>query len=991
MEGKITKPELPPHFVKRERLAKKINTAKKFAYIMGEAGAGKTMLASSASPKNSVWISLDEDDTNFTNFISTLFLSLKRNLSVSSVLGKEITDQNIFSVALNTVLKIIEEKEANITIVLDNLNTIADGSDTEKFISRLFKYAPPNAKFIFTSRSEPPAFIIRNIDKGHIIEKESLAFNTKETEELLKKLEVKTDFANDIYNLTKGWAMGTFLAAYSIKSSGTIKKDYTFRFLMEEVFEKLGKKERDFLIKTSLFDTMAPREVEEFLKIQNADKVLKNLMKKGLFITKTQNLYSYHDIFRDFLREEARKTLNFKEMQNALAAYYAKNKKIKNAIKHFLLAENRKEIVKILKTANPYELTPYAELAIKAIQYVNSKDAHIMQLLGALHFLSGNREKAYEIYEANKNKWKKQKFNELYLLKWQFMSESGDYGEVINEYEKFKDKVEKLPLSKRAKFLYYVAESYYYKGESEKAEKIIKRVYKNVERHGKDILLFTKTANAYCVINFHNKGLLREAENIYKMIITRAEENNTAVMPLVLANLALAETLLGNIKEAKIHGEMAIKMAEESGITRDLKFARLSYAYYLTAVRNYKKAIEIFTKHLDSENPYIKSSAYYGLSNVYRKLKETEKAEYLAKTDLSITEKIGSSMMIAQSLINIGVVLITKKSFQKAKNILKKAYEKAKESKNIYEIARAALFYAVSLIENKDKGFEPYLEEAKSIIEKEKFYFLVKSESEIIYTALKKAKKKELIHMTESYFGLPTLKIETLGEFKIMLNGVEISKSLFKRRKEKQLFEFIVSKLPSFATMDEILDVFFNSSNTKSARHNALSLLSMTRRALENMELNNLIVRTEEGYKINTELSDIDFLQFEKLLNEGKSEKNIEKLKHAVNLYKGDFLSDLPYEDWPIAKRELLIGKYISALFYIAEKTENNEKIEYLNKILKKDPVNDEAVYKLMEAHIEMGNKGKAAEIFKSYEKLLMDEYELTPSKKLRLLFEKIS
>ena len=987
MIGKVLKPDLPPHFIERKRLLSKFRKNKRFVFVSGKAGSGKTVLVSSVIDGRNLWLTLDNEDNDFTTFLNALFLSLKKNLKVNVPTREILKSSNPFSICLNTILNILE-KQKKIYVVFDNLHSISDKSKTLSFIERLFIYSPKNIKFIFTSReSTIPSFLIRFIDYGEIIDEKEMKFNLEEIEELLDKLRLDRKDAKWLSEFTDGWAMGVVLGAYSIKEKDREWEERTFKFLLREVFDNLEERYKDFLLKTSIFDVINIDEVNEFLKIKNSEEILNNLMKKGIFLVKSGNNYFYHKLFREFLNYMAKGRKDIEKLKRDLITYYLSKNKKRKALKISLELKDKEKLKEILKSISPYEAIFYPELVVRAIENfkIDTEDTHLVELLGTIHFLRGENHKAYALYEKFKDKFRGNEYF-LNLLKWRLLVERGDYSKVIEEYEKLKEKMDKFPKELYIDLMYFVVESYYYMGRKNLSEKIIEKLYHEIKEMKEDIVRYSKILNAYCIIKYHNKGKLTEAKRIYEEILSRGEIFNVATSPLILTNLALVEMDLGSLEKAEKHLNESLKMAERSGNIRDLKFAEVAFGHYLVLKGKCRRAINLFLKYIDEENPYILSSAYYGLSNAYRKLKEIEKAEYFGKLDLETTRKTKNPLLISQSLINLGIISIEKNQLLKGEEYLKDGIRKAEESENSYEIARACLFLGIIKI-RKGEEYKNYIEEAKRIILKNKFFFILKRDSSIIYPYLRKIKEEELINITEGYFVRKKLNIRTFGEFSVQLDGIDITKQLFKRKKTKAIFEFIVSKAPFSAKIDEILDVFFDSINTKSTRHNLFTHISMIRKAFEDMGLKDIILREGEGYRINLDLAEIDFLEFEKL---SESSRDLEKIEKAISLYRDDFLKDMIYEDWAIPKREILTDKYISLLFNASEIVKGRDAIPYLKKILEKDPINDEAVLKLMKIYDKMGEYQRAIIVFKDYERMLMKEYGLSPTDEILNLYKRI-
>jgi ATP/maltotriose-dependent transcriptional regulator MalT len=129
---------------------------------------------------------------------------------------------------------------------------------------------------------------------------------------------------------TDGWAAGmTLLSAASERLTTPAaltffidqlahNNRYIFDYLAESVLNREDSATRTFLIATAIFDELHPTLCRAVTGQADADSLLHALFRRNLFVMRLETsdgsqagasltIYRYHDLFRDFLREQLRR------------------------------------------------------------------------------------------------------------------------------------------------------------------------------------------------------------------------------------------------------------------------------------------------------------------------------------------------------------------------------------------------------------------------------------------------------------------------------------------------------------------------------------------------------------------------------------------------------------------------------------------------------------------------------------------------------------
>jgi DNA-binding SARP family transcriptional activator len=126
----------------------------------------------------------------------------------------------------------------------------------------------------------------------------------------------------------------------------------------------------------------------------------------------------------------------------------------------------------------------------------------------------------------------------------------------------------------------------------------------------------------------------------------------------------------------------------------------------------------------------------------------------------------------------------------------------------------------------------------------------------------------------------------------------------------------------------------------------------------------------------------------------------IERLREAVNVYKGEFLASLsfldsePFDAWRRHKQEYLHARVMEALTHLSafhkHRQEYADAIRYLRQQVRLEPWREEAHYQLMEVLALAGQPSAALLQFETCRHILADELGTEPSPATVALYKRI-
>jgi len=204
------------------------------------------------------------------------------------------------------------------TILIDDLQVATAGAQCAKFVASVMDETGPQIRWIVATRSLenlPIASWRSRGDAGDPIDEHDLGLTASESVRLARAsgLAVSDQIIDHLAGLARGWpaafAFGIRLAAQGIAAAGVATYTRTFidDLFAEQVLCALSLDQRDLLLDTSLLTRVEPMLVTERYGV-DADALLRSLRRDVSFVgIDSSGGYTYHDLFKEFLRREIRK------------------------------------------------------------------------------------------------------------------------------------------------------------------------------------------------------------------------------------------------------------------------------------------------------------------------------------------------------------------------------------------------------------------------------------------------------------------------------------------------------------------------------------------------------------------------------------------------------------------------------------------------------------------------------------------------------------
>jgi len=309
-------------------------------WIAAPAGSGKTVLAAgwlAAKTTCCVWYRIDEGDASLPEFFRQMAGAACSASTQKTIRLPVYTPEHAGSIGLFTkryfegLFAILPSSS---TIILDNFQLVPDDSAFHEVISKALDMLPERIRVIILSRNSPsPHYVkLRAHEKLQYIGWDDLRLTFEELNAVIKlrglNLQEGGDLIEHIYKVTEGWAAGVSLYIEHMKNEAQAclelnrpAPEEIFDYFSTELFCKAGREMQQFLAATSLLQTITPWEALELTGIESSDSMLSSMCAHGYFITRlsgAEQVYQYHPLFRDFLRDRASEILSPAELSQLL-------------------------------------------------------------------------------------------------------------------------------------------------------------------------------------------------------------------------------------------------------------------------------------------------------------------------------------------------------------------------------------------------------------------------------------------------------------------------------------------------------------------------------------------------------------------------------------------------------------------------------------------------------------------------------------------------
>src|SRR5919112_951400 len=367
LRAKLYVPRGRPGAVARSRLYARLDEGARrdLTVVSAPAGFGKTTLVADWSRQCGLpvaWVSLDERDDDPIRFLSYLLAAIGTihdgfGEATRAFLGSLPSSEELEPV-LTALSNEILELPHDFVLVLDDYHVLRSRAIHEA-LAFLLEYAPPPMRLVLAGRGSPPLPLASLRAEGRLTElgEAELRFTFDETADFLAVtmgLDLSGEGVAALEDGTEGWIVGLQLAAHAVKGRGDEAGGpesfsggtrHVFDYLAEEVLSRQPEEVREFMLRTSVAETLSVPLCEALTDTDDGRSMLERLERDNLFLVPLDEegrYYRYHHLFAAFLRERLGRVHPgaILELHRRAGLWYERDGCLAWAVEHTLAAED---------------------------------------------------------------------------------------------------------------------------------------------------------------------------------------------------------------------------------------------------------------------------------------------------------------------------------------------------------------------------------------------------------------------------------------------------------------------------------------------------------------------------------------------------------------------------------------------------------------------------------------------------------------------------
>jgi LuxR family transcriptional regulator, maltose regulon positive regulatory protein len=1053
IQTKLRIPVVKDEFIRRAQLTKKLKKIPSYPLTIIHSGAGfgkSTALALFMRDEKipGCWYSISSMDDDILPFLSYIIHCVRgfvpdfgqdiaKYIETMDRYMREEDLSYLCTLFINEILDV----QSDITLILDDYHQIEHSYTINSWIEKLLQHIPANLHLVISSRSRPAwKHLTKMRVSGQLLEisREDLVLTIDEMELLLTDLyglEIETVHLQSIYQLTEGWIIALCMIAQQIPLTGDIStlfehSSYSlqdlFDYLVLEVFSKQPPMIQQFLEQTSILDVIEEELCDEVIGIHGASSMLEQLKERNLFIQKIGlKHYRYHALFKEFLENAFlnNNPTNYHALHEKCGRFYERRLMWEEALYHYKKISHFKAMASILQDngINMLEggklkslsdhllLIPISELDIYYLLWFLKAEVHRYrsqyQEAEACYertFIEAQKRQDYlGMSKALEGKAK------IYLDTIQPHQAENLLYEAIEAREKSSCSDEE-----KAKLYFLLSENLLNSGKSTNAEKWLQRA----KESSTTLLDGNIEARLYL-----RTGRFEEAKKFLFNQKEKLSSKNGSALPKSHRETDLLLSLIEAFTGEGLNAKELAQAGIEQGISLRAPFVeacgwiRMGHAVQILnkydsdlAEQCYNTALDIMSR-LNVERG--KAEPLMGLCILYGTRGEYERAIEAGKRALQETEKVQDIWLSALISLCMGITCIYNERFNKGLGYLEKTRVLFYQCEDTFGQTLASFWIAyIYYMEKEQDLFRETIDKFLFMVQEHDFEFFFQKVSMfsprdlqmfvplLIECAKEKIQKSYTVKVLQD-MGITTLdshpgysiRVQTLGQFKIWLGEKEVGEKDWQREKGKELFQLFIT-MNELISKEEILQILWPNQDKKNADRDFKVALNSLHHVLEPLRKARaapfFIIREGMFYGLNPHaVVELDTTQFQQLvesgLGESSSEKVITLLEKGLRLYLGEYLPDRRYDDWCISKRESMLVYFLRGAEKMAQLMVRNEEydkaIYWCEKILKRDRTWEEAYRLLMYCYYRKNNRPQAMKWFQKCKVVLEEELGVSP------------
>lgn len=962
--AKLTPPQLSDIY-HRERLYRLLDSArsKPIIWITSPAGSGKTTLISSYLKKKKLiplWYQIDQDDTDLALFFSYLAQVAKHHMAEAEPLPILTAEYlaGISTFSRNYFRKLFGNIKSSNIIVFDDYQEVSPMSMLHKVLMVGLSEIPQDLNVIIISRENPPAEYIRMQTNGRIkhIQWGDIQLDSNETEGIcqlrLNNESVSSSYWPKIHAQAQGWVAGLILMLENISPPNVTSintqenQQNIFDYFAAEIMSKESSVTQQLLLKTALLPKVSVENAIALSNIPNAESILKILTQRNYFtvyLTGETPTYEYHPLFKKYLLAQGKNIFSKSELLNL------------NLQASHLLEESghTRDSIKILLELNQWQksielILKYAKSLIQKgqektlLSWLEKIPSEIIEVNSWLNYWKGM---CYISFDPSSSRSHLEKAFYIFKAETDVTGQLLCFCSIVDTYTY--ERTEMISVDKWLKEVEPLISTVKNFTNNELGIRLTcamfmvliyrKPDHSNIEMWEKracEIVLSDADPRLRISIGNHlvlyfmwwksNQAKTQVIVNALQPIIKPGKVPALALVTWKMIEAGYHWMVSGN-DESILSAQKGLDIADENGLHM-LDVYILTQAVFSGLSLRDNKIVE---HYLNKMTPLIEmhrhmdTSWYYFLYAWAEIAKENyELAFCYSELALEHSLKSGRPFMIASAFIEQGVLLFRQGKKIKARNYVDEALDigKGMRSPTLIHLAEFAKM-EFEIITNGDKADSKQIQKclmlSKEVGELSVSWFSPKTlvtfyslalnlgfDKDYVIERIQKAKLFPLDNTPVNVDWPYPIKIYTLGTFKIIIDGVQLSFTGKAQKKVLELLKALIAYGGYHVNIEALCEALWPDADGDAAYQAFTMTLKRLRKLLNNKEC---LLLSNAKLSLNPKHVWLDMWLFE----DGLNDSDIKVKENSFSLYKGDFLENEPEVEWLLPIRNRLRQKYL--------------------------------------------------------------------------------
>ena len=360
-------PATPPrNAITRDGLLGKLeeNKHSKLVIIQAPAGYGKTVLMSQyfntlvQRGERVSWLALDKADNDVVTFLNLLIdscIQVVADPAPAATVEAGMEPEGASREFWHWLINAFTDEEMPDYLFIDEFEVIDDSTILDTLSAGLSRL-PGHRQIIIGSR-RLPEFSWSKLQLNNevtVIGPDELRFSKDECKQFYREnhpAEVAADQVDIIYEQTDGWPAAIQISSLLLKQQSSISsvmnmldKNQLFSdYVVENILSNQSQETRDFMLATSILDSLVPDICQHLSGRENAGAILESIDEEGLFSHRiADHQYRYRKLISNTLREYQRKTRpqETRALHRKACDWFVGHGNPHRAMEHALLAED---------------------------------------------------------------------------------------------------------------------------------------------------------------------------------------------------------------------------------------------------------------------------------------------------------------------------------------------------------------------------------------------------------------------------------------------------------------------------------------------------------------------------------------------------------------------------------------------------------------------------------------------------------------------------